>query len=72
MDNYCKTVICVFWSQISPVLLFLQVALSASLSGSTDSNITMEIPIDTTIAYSLMTLAIKQDGTFREKLLCDL
>ncbi|XP_012718094.2 gasdermin Eb [Fundulus heteroclitus] len=41
-----------------------RIALRENTSLSTDSNITMEIPSHTTIAYSLIELEIKQDGHF--------
>lgn len=34
---------------------------------SKDSNVTMEIPVHTTIAYALIELEIKHDGHYGEK-----
>uniref|UniRef100_A0A8C9XQA8 Gasdermin Eb n=1 Tax=Sander lucioperca TaxID=283035 RepID=A0A8C9XQA8_SANLU len=49
----------------------LQVSLKENGSLSKDSNITMEIPIHTTIAYALLELEIKQDGRFELCLMSD-
>lgn len=54
-------------SQMSAVLLFLQVSLKENGSLSKDSNVTMEIPTHTTIAYALIELEIKHDGCFGER-----
>lgn len=43
-----------------------QVSLKENGSLNEDSNVTMEIPIHTTIAYALLELEIKQDGRFGE------
>lgn len=34
---------------------------------SKDSNVSMEIPVHTTLAYALIELEIKQDGHYGEK-----
>ncbi|XP_029360163.1 gasdermin Eb isoform X1 [Echeneis naucrates] len=48
-----------------------KVSLKENGSLSKDSNVTMEIPTNTTIAYSLIELEIKQDGCFELCLLSD-
>ncbi|TDH11943.1 hypothetical protein EPR50_G00065660 [Perca flavescens] len=48
-----------------------KVSLKENGSLSKDSNITMEIPIHTTIAYGLLELEIKQDGRFELCLMAD-
>ncbi|XP_032375585.1 gasdermin Eb isoform X2 [Etheostoma spectabile] len=48
-----------------------KVSLKENGSLSKDSNITMEIPIHTTIAYALLELEIKQDGRFEMCLMSD-
>lgn len=53
-------------------LLFLQASGGGRGSMCRKRNIAMEIPINTTIAYSLMTVKIKEDGSFGEKLLSNL
>lgn len=45
----------------------LQVSLKENGSLSKDSNINMEIPIHTTIAYALIELEIKQNGRYGEQ-----
>lgn len=45
----------------------LQVSLKQNGSLSKDSNVTMEIPVHTTIAYALIELEIKHDGHYGEK-----
>lgn len=49
------------------VFLFLQFLLKENASLGNDSDITMEIPTNTPIAYSLIELKIKHDGQFGEK-----
>ncbi|XP_034729647.1 gasdermin Eb isoform X2 [Etheostoma cragini] len=49
----------------------LKISLKENGSLSKDSNITMEIPIHTTIAYGLLELEIKQDGRFELCLMSD-
>ena len=46
----------------------LQVSLKENGSLSKDSNVTMEIPIHSTLAYALIELEIKHDGRYGEKL----
>ncbi|XP_056237123.1 gasdermin Eb [Seriola aureovittata] len=48
-----------------------KVSLKENGSLSIDSNVTMEIPINTTIAYSLIELEIKQDGCYELCLMSD-
>ncbi|XP_049902374.1 gasdermin Eb [Epinephelus moara] len=48
-----------------------KVALKENGSLSKDSNINMEIPVHTTIAYALLELEIKQDGRYELCLLSD-
>ena len=55
------------FSQTSAVSLFLQVSLKENGSLSKDSNVTMEIPTHTTIAYGLIELEIKHDGCYGEE-----
>lgn len=50
-----------------PLLLLVQVLLKENGSLSKDSNVTMEIPPNTTIAYSLIELEIKYDGRYGNK-----
>lgn len=45
---------------------FLQVLLKENGNLNKDSNVTMEIPIHTTIAYGLIELEVKQDGRYSE------
>lgn len=45
---------------------FLQVSLKDNGNLSKDSNVTMEIPTHTTIAYGLIELEVKQDGRYGE------
>lgn len=45
----------------------LQVSLKENGSLSKDSNVTMEIPVHTTIAYALIELEVKHDGRYGEK-----
>lgn len=45
---------------------FLQVSLKENGNLSKDSNVTMEIPTHTTIAYGLIELEVKQDGRYGE------
>lgn len=54
--------ICVFG-----LTCLLQVSLKENGRLSKDSNVTMEIPIHATIAYSLLELEIKHDGRYGEK-----
>lgn len=46
---------------------YLQVSLKENGSLSNDSNVTMEIPVHTAIAYALIELEIKHDGHYGEK-----
>lgn len=48
------------------VVPHLQVSLKENGSLSKDSNVTMEIPIHSTIAYALIELEIKHDGRYGE------
>ncbi|XP_071325065.1 gasdermin Eb [Trachinotus anak] len=48
-----------------------KVSLKENGSLSQDSNVTMEIPINTTIAYSIIELEIKQDGCYELCLMSD-
>ncbi|XP_034409350.1 gasdermin Eb [Cyclopterus lumpus] len=48
-----------------------KVSLKENGSLSTDSNVTMEIPIHTTIAYALIELEIKHDGRYELCLMSD-
>lgn len=49
------------------MFLFLQFLLKENASLGNDSDITMEIPTNTPIAYSLVELKIKHDGQYGEK-----
>lgn len=57
------------WSQVCALLLCLQVSLKENGSLTLDSNVTMEIPINTTLAYSIIELEIKQNGSFGERII---
>ncbi|XP_047454505.1 gasdermin Eb [Mugil cephalus] len=48
-----------------------KIALKENGNLSTDSNVTMEIPIHTTIAYGLIELVVKHDGHFELCLMSD-
>lgn len=48
-------------------VLFFQISLKENASLNQDSNITMEIPTNTTIAYGLIELEIKHGGSFGKK-----
>lgn len=54
-------------SHVCGVVSNLQVSLKENGSLSKDSNVTMEIPVHTTIAYALIELEIKHDGHYGEK-----
>lgn len=45
----------------------MQVSLKENGSLSKDSNVTMEIPTHTTLAYALIELEVKHDGRYGEK-----
>lgn len=51
---------------MSGVITNLQVLLKENGSLSKDSNVTMEIPVHTTVAYALIELEIKHNGHFGE------
>lgn len=55
-----------FWFHVCGVITNLQVLLKENGSLSKDSNVTMEIPVHTTIAYALIELEIKHNGHFGE------
>lgn len=61
-STYSLICVCVFG-----LTCLLQVSLKENGSLSKDSNVTMEIPIHTTLAYALIELEIKHDGRYGEK-----
>lgn len=52
---------------VTRVVTNLQFSLKENGSLSKDSNVTMEIPVHTTLAYVLLELEIKHDGLFGKK-----
>lgn len=52
---------------VTRVVTNLQFSLKENGSLSKDSNVTMEIPVHTTLAYALLELEIKHDGLFGKK-----
>lgn len=56
-----------FGISVSCIITTLQVLLKDNASLRKDSNVTMEIPVHTTIAYALIELEIKESGCFGAK-----
>lgn len=52
------------------VVIILQFSLKENSSLGKDSNVTLEIPVGTTLAYVLTELEIQHDGHFGEKPTC--
>lgn len=68
MDIYDKThVLLVVVFGLTCLWYILQFSLKENASLSKDSDITMEIPIHTTLAYALLELEIKHNGHYGEK-----
>lgn len=56
-----------FGTSVSCIITNLQVLLKDNASLKKDCNVTMEIPVQTTIAYALTELEIKESGCFGAK-----